>query len=238
MSDIDPVARLSETLIDQSACKLDYLCREYRETKRDLSSFLLEYYEKVGPSLAALHHDARAPRSYREPSSFTVPLPKTTRERGDAALRINPMMLTQTRELYLLLVRKLHPDQGGRPEAEETLKHVTHAYQEGLVGSLWKISFEQEWKEIRRLSQGTQQSFLLHYHRLLSDAVDVMESSLRGLFDSPEYQLQQRVFSARLRGEDLLSRIVEHLEEEADRQIRRLEFRRMRQQLMEEAVWA
>lgn len=237
MSDINPVACLSETLIESYASKLDYLCREYRETKDDLSSFLLEYYDKVGPSLASLHYCAHTARRYRESSACALgPLSPAGKKRS-SALRIDSQILSQTRDLYLLLVRKLHPDQRGHSGDEEVLKEVTNAYREGRVGSLWKISFEQEWLEIRRLPQAIRQSLLSHYHRLLSDATRVMESDLRALLDSPEYRLQQRVFAARLRGEDLLSRIVEHLEQEASQQARRIEYRKMREQLMQEAVW-
>ncbi len=221
------------------AQKLNYLCREFRETKHDLDGFLDEYYMTVGEALAAFATVAPCPSAPSDIASETDQVRRVhTRstalsQAGEDVLSIE----TEMRELYLLLVRRLHPDVADTHVSDpDAIKHVTHAYHHGLLGDLWKICFAQEWLEIRNFPAQTREGFLKHYHERLNENICVMENKLRSLYRSPEYELQQRVFAARLRGEDLIAHIAAHLHQEAKTELRRTEYRRIRAQLMLETL--
>lgn len=228
----------SNTDLLREVQRLDYLCRELKETQDDLADFLEDFYSRVEA------HPEFLATANPEPSRILEKQEKST----NASMEVKPTsteaaettptdMEQETRQLYLHLVRKYHPDSapdGGNPEL---LKSIIQSYQERRFGSLWKISFEQEWQEIQQLPQNIQQKFVTHYRERLQQANEVMENKIRSLHGSPEYRLQQSVFTARLRGEDLLTQIVGHIHHEGTRAARRMEYYRIRQQLIEEAVW-
>lgn len=234
----DAVLPLTEAMIEQRAATLDYLCRETQEIRGELSAFLSEYYRKVGPFLTALGIGAAAAATVRRATGLqTVPPPRPCPQNASIGGSSATDIQRRARDLYLMLVKKLHPDRCHAGASEDLLKEVTAAYREGRLGGLWKILFSLEWKEIQRFSPYIQQSFLRHYEESLHQATMVMEREFAALSASPENLLRQRVFAARLRGEDLLSHIVEHLRAEEGRHRRHLQYRAIRRQLMQEAAW-
>lgn len=224
--------------------KLDIFCQEVRESEDDLATFLSEYYGKVGDYIRSLEEVNKALMQRVDSRRQTLPMENEIPEQKAQQEYISPSIKAETstphldqemRELYLLLVKKFHPDTAPQGGDAELIKTITHAYQHRQMGSLWKVAFDQEWQEIRTLPSAVRLKLLQHYHARIHNAAHQMERRLSGLYASEEYQLRQRLFAARLRGEDLLERIVENLEHEVHRQSRRLEYLRIREQLEQEA---
>lgn len=243
MVESHPVSRALDEAIRQQTVRLDYLCREFKETEADLAAFLAEYYDKIGQHLATLPSPSMPPLIQKKKPKSVCSFPSQEDRTGGFPEHGSPHeekieLETEIRQLYLFLVRKLHPDVASQENDPDLIKQVTQAYRQHRLGSLWKILFESEWQQISALPPRTRHGFLLHYRQRIGHAISVMENRLRSFYQSPEYILQQRVFAARLRGEDLLSHIVEHICQEADRTHRRLEYYKMREQLMQEAAWA
>lgn len=228
-----------ERLIRKDMVSLDFLCHELRQTRQDLAHFLEDYYSKVGGYIASL-----------ESLQFTVVHASSGSASSANGLTASedapPVLATpspvsadgavdqEARSLYLFLVKKYHPDTAPDGGDTQLLAIINHAYEKQQLGSLWKIMFEQEWKEISSLPPLLRLKLLKHYQQRIHHSVTVMERRMRQLHASPEYLLFQRVFTARLRGEDLLSQIVTRIQEESSRCARLLEYRRFRHQLMQE----
>lgn len=231
---------LLERLIHKDASRLDHLCQELRETRKDLAAFLDDYYRKVGQhvaSLASLQHKTpvAAQHETREDASPLMAWHMVSRAEAISATALTESVLDQeARALYLMLAKKYHPDTAPQGGDTALLASINHAYEQRHIGSLWKIMFTQEWLEISKLPVSQRMKLLDHYHAHIRRAANIMESRLRQLHTSPEYLLFERIFKARLRGEDLLGEIVRSLEEELCTQSRRIAYRRFRDQLLQE----
>lgn len=228
-----------EHLIRKDIVSLDFLCHELRHMRQDLTAFLEDYYSKVGSYIASLEstrlsdaYDVSSPAAVTRPAvrpDAPTPLPSSSPLSTDSAID------QELRSIYLFLVKKYHPDSAPNGGDTQLLTVINHAYEQQHLGSLWKILFEQEWREISGLPLGMRLKLLRHYRERLQHTITVMERKMCRLHASPEYLLFQRVFTARLRGEDLLSQIVARFQEETSRCARLLEYRRFRHQLMQEA---
>lgn len=225
--------------MEQQAQRLNRLYQEFRETRDDLDMFLDAYYDRIGAHLATLLRNASqggtadiSGHSRQNGATPDFARPVASRDVRHAATEMVNLE-TEMRELYLLLVRRLHPDVAPHCDPEP-IKSVTSAYKAGRLGDLWKIHFSLEMEEIRRLPARAHASCWQHYHQRFAHMIDVMETRLRALHASPEYLLHQRIFVARLRGEDLLARIVEHVQDEVNRHQRRLQYIEIREKLWQE----
>lgn len=228
-----------ERLIRKDMVSLDFLCNELRQTRQDLARFLEDYYSKVGSYIASLeslqlaevHAATKSISSASGLASFEDASPILA---APSPVSVDSAVDQELRSLYLFLVKKYHPDTAPDGGDSQLLAIINHAYEQQHIGSLWKIMFEQEWREISCLSPILRLKLLKHYQQRIHHSVVVMERRMHQLHTSPEYLLFQRVFTARLRGEDLLSQIVTRIQEESSRCARLLEYRRFRHQLMQE----
>ncbi len=227
------------------ASKIDYLGQEMHERQQDLQQFLTEYYGNIGSLLSRLE-TLRSELSHT--TSFTASAPE-----GEGVFANMPVCTDSSAEevpglpiaekhpleqdmksLYMLLVRRFHPDSGVSGNSE-CMKRINRTYADRHYGGMWLVMFEQEWQEIQHLPVARRWKALTHYEEELMGIEAALQASLTYLTDSPEHQLMQRAYTARLRGVDLLRDVSEHIEEEIALLSRRVHYHSMRKRLMEEA---
>ena len=193
----DVIARELQELEDASL--------RLKDMQQSLQEFLADYYARVGPLLERLE-------TLQDPSASehdALPEEDATFGESDTALAFS--YRAEVKRLYRQLAKACHPDraEGG---AAAYMQVVNHAYRHQNLASLWRLSMKLLPEQPAQLE--------VRRHAIAEARTSLMES-IRVLEESREYQLMQKVFLARLRGQDLIFRIEQDLGQRVDHAERR-----------------
>lgn len=205
--DIASAKGLADTLARELQ-ELEDASLRLKDMQQGLQEFLADYYTRVGPLLERL---AELQRPVEEEEFVgTAALSGATPAAAPFSYR------GELKRLYRELAKACHPDTArGRETAQaaDYMQVINHAYRHENLASLWKLSLK-----LRPETDTADMARRLHDIALAREA---MQASIRSLEESREYQLMQKAFLARLRGQDLIFRIEEDLSRRVDHALRR-----------------
>lgn len=197
------LSALSVSLAD-TLKNLDDATLRLKDMQASLSEFLADYYQRVGPWIARLHAlgitepDGDAPGD-GTPSAATA----------GASLEYQ----RELKRLYRRLAQACHPDRTASAAKNIYMSVINHAYQQQNLASLWKLSFD-IFPSLTTTQLHTQL-------QTIRAALLEVQTAIATLEQSNEYQLMQRVFIARLRGQDLVCTIEHTLSQRVAHEERR-----------------
>ncbi len=239
--------------VDGLLASLEDTCGRLRYMQDGLAEFLAEYYDRVGAYAETLGQfrqpdntkgrvSARPVSGVSQASgSAAQPEPELHMEaEKKSSVKKTLSLDAEMHRMFRSMVKACHPDiatsDSDRRRREKKMKALNEAHSERQAGALAKIWFQEEWKKCKAAEDRPER-----YRWLATTAEKVaallaaaQQEELR-FTSSREFALQQRVFTARLRGEDLIAEIVNGMQQEIALESRRVAYRRFRQQLLEEA---
>lgn len=212
--------RLAESLARELQ-ELEDASLRLKDMQQGLQEFLADYYTRVGPLLERLSE--LQPPAEEDGFPGTKPAPGAPVQDAPFSYR------SELKRLYRELAKACHPDTASGREASpaaDYMQVINHAYRHENLASLWKLSLT--------LLPQSETSELTRRLREITQAREVMQASIRALEESREYQLMQKAFLARLRGQDLIFRIEEDLSRRVDHALRRQKLQQLLAPLREQ----
>ena len=190
-------------LLRQAAQELQLLAAETSLVEKEIAEFNRFYYSEVGP----LYEEYRELQKIQEyTSGMQLTLPSNEEAPAVTDVRIAEF----SRKIYRRMAKICHPDT--KPTAHSAFFIKLHdAYRSQDLGGL--LLLEQKW----RATSGKQADNKNWTEEQL-DMIDCAKMALINrkteLLESPAYRLRQKIFWAKMGGQDLLAQIKRHLKQQ------------------------
>lgn len=187
--------------VEKLAQELKLLAAEVQLVEREIEEFNRYYYGEVG----ALYEEFKrlnAKPDMEEEGGLLLPEPeeKSHRNSGEAA--------SLGKKIYRRLVKISHPDSGESTLRPEFFVKLTEAYKTSDLGAL--VLLEQQARQ-QVGGVATERTLEEQLHGL-RQAFHSLEHRKNALLSSPSYKLRQKIFWAKMGGQDLMGQIKRHLE--------------------------
>lgn len=197
-----------EVRVNLALMKLERTCYQLKLMQEDLSSFLEDYFARVGGHVSQLHDDI-------EVHSAPVPAEQPTHEEVLEEAREGTQELQdECKKLYRDLARHYHPDTGtGSTAAHRTeiMSRINHAYRRKELGTLIRLSTETFREEVFSTDDETRHALEARFVEL-KRLTELTEISIAQLRETPEYQLKMRVQAASACGVDAIQSIIDQVD--------------------------
>lgn len=197
-----------EVRVNLALMKLERTCYQLKLMQEDLSSFLDDYFARVGEHVSQLHDDAEV---HPAPVTEEKPVHEESLEEAQEGAR---ELQDECKKLYRGLARHFHPDTGtGGTAAHRTeiMSRINSAYRRKELGTLIRLSTETFREEIFSTEDETHHALEARFVEL-KRLTELTEISIDQLRETPEYQLKMRVQAARACGVDAIQSIIDQVD--------------------------
>lgn len=196
-------------LMRQAAQELKFLSAEVHLVEREIEEFNRFYYAEVGALYEAYKQARDSARIEDRGEEFPAPDTLTKPEKA------SKIMTSLSKKVFRRVAKICHPDSAKTKENAEFFVKLNDAYQAQDLGSLLLLE-----QHLLKGFNPENTRYLEEQFDMIEYAKEALDKRKADLVNSPAYKLRQKIFWAKMGGQDLMAQIKRHLE----RQIAALKF--------------
>ena len=190
-------------LMRQAAQELKLLSAEVNLVEREIEEFNQFYYAEVG----ALYEEYKKIARAEEGGDYLDDITKV--EKTDSVIA------SLSKKIFRRVAKICHPDSSEATVKSEFFVKLNDAYKAQDLGGLLLLE-----QHLHKNSQTQTKHFLEEQLDMMEHAKEALDKRKVELVNSPAYKLRQKIFWAKMGGQDLIGQIKRHLE----RQIATIKF--------------
>lgn len=190
-------------LMRQAAQELKLLASEVSLVEREIEEFNRFYYAAIGPVYEEYKRlQQAASTEVAEGDSFAVIEPVAQKlEKTD------PVVATLSKKIFRRVAKICHPDSAGSETQSGFFVKLNDAYRAQDLGGLLLLE-----QHLHKNTEGQTGRFMEEQLEMMEQARQALDQRKHDLMHSPAYKLRQKIFWAKIGGQDLIAQIKRHLE--------------------------
>lgn len=185
-------------LVKQSTQELKLLVAEVNLVEREIEEFNRYYYAEVG-ALYAQYKQLKTDVESDDGEEIPL-LPQQIEEKEK-----NTVVASLSKKIFRRMAKICHPDKNQNTQSEFFIK-LNDAYKANDLSELLLLE-----QRLHAQTQTQTARFMEEQLDMMERAKEALENKKTELMNSPAYKLRQKIFWAKMGGQDLMAQIKNHL---------------------------
>lgn len=187
-------------LVKQSAQELKLLSAEVQLVQREITEFNRYYYSEVG-ALYEQYQQVKMISEEEEGEEFPLFLKDSPQLEEK-----NTVVANLSKKVFRRMAKICHPDKQQTAAPADFFHKLNDAYKANDLSVLLLLE-----QSLHQQTQTQTPRFLEEQLDMMERAKEALENKKNELMNSPAYKLRQKIFWAKMGGQDLIAQIKNHL---------------------------